>query len=510
MWLVLNQQIATQYNNYQELLIDLDIFGRQSETKQLDLQGYEELFYEEFKQRKPMPTMESKRYKLSRLVDNDYRVEYNKQIELREKEYLIDLTEHSEKKEEKEEYEIIENVQELFTYEKQINDSDREEIIKKYSLDTGESLDYTQIERPDKLLGTIKVDESLKLDDIEIENLGSDNPVFHDEDIEPIEEQEEPDIEESEEEQELADLEEDFDTVDFDDSLENSSTSDDEQETLKDSSTSSISDLDNEQDSSDYDTDLDNEPDSSISSITDNNTEDSSTSSNELKEKEKSSSNDLSLDSLLQMLGNKLDANIDIEQLKVLVKESEKPKAEESKSIIESNSVEESEESITESNNVEETEEQDLDTLDDFFEEDETEEIEESESESESITEDSNIEESEETKESNLEDFDIDVDDFEMDFDDDEKPKEKPKPVVEQKSKEQPKIIEEQKQEQPKPVIEEKPKEQKQYEPKDLREFIRKHPRCEYDFATQYFTPKQIAMEIKKGRVIKRGNLLKI
>lgn len=507
MWLVLNQQIATQYNNYQELLIDLDIFGRQSETKQLDLQGYEELFYEEFKQRKPMPTMESKRYKLSRLVDNDYRVEYNKQIELREKEYLIDLTEHSEKKEEKEEYEITENVQELFTYEKQINDSDREEIIKKYSLDTGESLDYTQIERPDKLLGTIQADESLKLDDIEIENLGSDNPVFHDEDIEPIEEQEEPDIEEpdieeseEEEEQELADLEEDFDTVDFDDSLENSSTSDDEQETLEDSSTSSIS------------------------SITDSNTEDSSTSSNELKEKEKSSSNDLSLDSLLQMLGNKLDANIDIEQLKVLVKESEKPKAEESKSIIESNSVEESEESITESNNVEESEEpiietnndeeseeQDLDTLDDFFEEDETEEIEEiEESESESITEDSNIEESEETKESNLEDFDIDVDDFEMDFDDDEKPKEKPKPVVEQKSKEQPKIIEEQKQEQPKPVIEEKPKEQKQYEPKDLREFIRKHPRCEYDFATQYFTPKQIAMEIKKGRVIKRGNLLKI
>ena len=445
----MNQQIATQYNNYQELLIDLDIFGRQNEPKQLDLQGYEELFYEEFKQRKPMPTMESKRYKLSRLVDNDYCVEYNKQIELREKEYLIDLTEHSEKKNEKENYEIADEVQDLFTYERQIKNSDREEIIKKYSLDTGEALDYTQIERPDKLLGTIKADESLRLDETEIKNLGSDNPVFHDEEVEPIEDETE-DTEEIEDlaDYELADLDDDFDEVE------------------------------------------EKEKDSSTSSIADSNEENSST-----------SSNDLSLDSLLKMLEKKIDANIDIEQLKALVKESEKPKAEESEeSNTESDSdeesctnldnVEESEEPLTESSNSEESEEPD--TLDDFFEDTEN-------------TEDTEETEEKLTSTDKKKDFDIDVDDFEMDFDDDEEKPKKPKVVKEEQEK--PKVVEQ------KPKVDE-PKqetvEQKQEEPKDLREFIRKHPRCEYDFATQYFTPKQIAMEIKKGRVIKRGNLLKI
>ena len=471
----MNQQIATQYNNYQELLIDLDIFGRQNEPKQLDLQGYEELFYEEFKQRKPMPTMESKRYKLSRLVDNDYCVEYNKQIELREKEYLIDLTEHSEKKNEKENYEIADEVQDLFTYERQIKNSDREEIIKKYSLDTGEALDYTQIERPDKLLGTIKADESLRLDETEIKNLGSDNPVFHDEEVEPIEDETE-DTEEIEDlaDYELADLDDDFDEV---------------EEKEKDSSTSSIADS--------------NEENSSTSSIVDSNEENSST-----------SSNDLSLDSLLKMLEKKIDANIDIEQLKALVKESEKPKAEESEeSNTESDSdeesctnldnVEESEEPLTESSNSEESEEpltessnseesEEPDTLDDFFED--TEDTEDTEETEEKLT-----------STDKKKDFDIDVDDFEMDFDDDEEKPKKPKVVKEEQEK--PKVVEQ------KPKVDE-PKqetvEQKQEEPKDLREFIRKHPRCEYDFATQYFTPKQIAMEIKKGRVIKRGNLLKI
>ena len=47
-------------------------------------------------------------------------------------------------------------------------------------------------------------------------------------------------------------------------------------------------------------------------------------------------------------------------------------------------------------------------------------------------------------------------------------------------------------------------------EPTDLRQFIRKHPRCEYNFALQYFTKKQINDAIKVGKVIKRGNILKV
>ena len=135
----MGEQIVTQYENYQELLLDLDIFGRLSSTKQMNLDEYKDLFFEEFKKQKPMPTMESKRYELSRLVDNSYRVEYNRQLELRENERLVDFNEELEDEnvENKtnrklEDIDIDNNVKILFQYENQVCDRDREEIIKKY------------------------------------------------------------------------------------------------------------------------------------------------------------------------------------------------------------------------------------------------------------------------------------------------------------------------------------------------------------------------------------------
>ena len=44
----MGEQIVTQYENYQELLLDLDIFGRLSSTKQMNLDEYKDLFFEEF------------------------------------------------------------------------------------------------------------------------------------------------------------------------------------------------------------------------------------------------------------------------------------------------------------------------------------------------------------------------------------------------------------------------------------------------------------------------------
>ena len=44
----------------------------------------------------------------------------------------------------------------------------------------------------------------------------------------------------------------------------------------------------------------------------------------------------------------------------------------------------------------------------------------------------------------------------------------------------------------------------------DIRQFLRKHPRCEYEFALKYFTKKQINDAIKIGKIVKKGNILKI
>ena len=66
------------------------------------------------------------------------------------------------------------------------------------------------------------------------------------------------------------------------------------------------------------------------------------------------------------------------------------------------------------------------------------------------------------------------------------------------------------------PIVEkaeEKPKEVEvtiEEEPKDIRQFLRKHPKCEYDFALKYFTKKQIKDAISIGKIIKRGNTLRL
>lgn len=251
----MGEQIVTQYENYQELLLDLDIFGRLSSTKQMNLDEYKDLFFEEFKKQKPMPTMESKRYELSRLVDNSYRVEYNRQLELRENERLVDFNEELEDEnvENKtnrklEDIDIDNNVKILFQYENQVCDRDREEIIKKYSLENGELL---QGVRPEKLMGTIKEDESLKLDDIEIENLGAEVPKFHDEEFEPIE-----DYEETKESTEL-DEDDDFDAIAFSDDVELTDSSEDEEtEEIEESDSDFDDDIEDDSEESDSDFDF--------------------------------------------------------------------------------------------------------------------------------------------------------------------------------------------------------------------------------------------------------------
>ena len=530
----MGEQIVTQYENYQELLLDLDIFGRLSSTKQMNLDEYKDLFFEEFKKQKPMPTMESKRYELSRLVDNSYRVEYNRQLELRENERLVDFNEELEDEnvENKtnrklEDIDIDNNVKILFQYENQVCDRDREEIIKKYSLENGELL---QGVRPEKLMGTIKEDESLKLDDIEIENLGAEVPKFHDEEFEPIE-----DYEETKESTEL-DEDDDFDAIAFSDDIELSDNSEDEEtEEIEESDSDFDDDIEydseeeeNEETDSDFDDteddseeeenegsdedleeteeesndDLEDEEEFEKSDVsedieeseeefkdsddesdvdydeepkeTEDNEENFDDDSEETKENEsydsnlekKANTSDLSVEQLLSMLGSKLDTSIDLDKLKQFVSKSDN-------SVV-PDSVEPELKNDIDIKEVPIEKEQKQDSLDDFFDND-TDDL------SEFFEEKKGTETNELSKKNQF-------------FEESSKETDKKEETISEKANSQ------QVQQQ----------ELKEPEPTDLRTFIRKHPRCDYDFATQYFTPKQIAMEIKKGRVIKKGNMLKI
>ena len=503
----MGEQIVTQYENYQELLLDLDIFGRLSSTKQMNLDEYKDLFFEEFKKQKPMPTMESKRYELSRLVDNSYRVEYNRQLELRENERLVDFNEELEDEnvENKtnrklEDIDIDNNVKILFQYENQVCDRDREEIIKKYSLENGELL---QGVRPEKLMGTIKEDESLKLDDIEIENLGAEVPKFHDEEFEPIE-----DYEETKESTEL-DEDDDFDAIAFSDDVELTNSSEDEEteeieesdsdfdddteddfeeeenegsdEDLEETEEESNDDLEDEEfEKSDVSEDTEEleeefkDFDDEEPKETEDNEENFDDDSEETKENElednnldkKENTSDLSVEQLLSMLGSKLDTSIDLDKFKQFVSKSDNS--------VEPDSVEPELKNDIDIKEIPIEKEQKQDSLDDFFDND-TDDL------SEFFEEKKGTETNELSKKNQF-------------FEESSKETDKKEETISEKANSQ------QVQQQ----------ELKEPEPTDLRTFIRKHPRCDYDFATQYFTPKQIAMEIKKGRVIKKGNMLKI
>lgn len=538
----MGEQIVTQYENYQELLLDLDIFGRLSSTKQMNLDEYKDLFFEEFKKQKPMPTMESKRYELSRLVDNSYRVEYNRQLELRENERLVDFNEELEDEnvENKtnrklEDIDIDNNVKILFQYENQVCDRDREEIIKKYSLENGELL---QGVRPEKLMGTIKEDESLKLDDIEIENLGAEVPKFHDEEFEPIEDYEETkesteldevddfdaiafsddveladnfedeeteeieesdsdfddDIEDDFEEEENEESDEDFEETEeesnegFDEDLEEIEEESNEgsDEDLEETEEESNDDLEDEEEfeksdvsedteeseeefkDSDDESDVDYEEEPKETDDNEENFDDSDEEyepdDNNLDKKENTS--DLSVEQLLSMLGSKLDTSIDLDKLKQFVSKSDN-------SVV-PDSVEPELKNDIDIKEVPIEKEQKQDSLDDFFDND-TDDL------SEFFEEKKGTETNELSKKNQF-------------FEESSKETDKKEETISEKANSQ------QVQQQ----------ELKEPEPTDLRTFIRKHPRCDYDFATQYFTPKQIAMEIKKGRVIKKGNMLKI
>lgn len=521
----MGEQIVTQYENYQELLLDLDIFGRLSSTKQMNLDEYKDLFFEEFKKQKPMPTMESKRYELSRLVDNSYRVEYNRQLELRENERLVDFNEELEDEnvENKtnrklEDIDIDNNVKILFQYENQVCDRDREEIIKKYSLENGELLQGGV--RPEKLMGTIKEDESLKLDDIEIENLGAEVPKFHDEEFEPIE-----DYEETKESTEL-DEDDDFDAIAFSDDVELADNSEDEETEEIEETDSDFDDIEddseeeeNEESDSDFDDDIEDDFEEEehegsdedleesnddledeeefekfdVSEDTEEEFKDSDDESDvdydeELEETDendefadeskeeyepddnnldkKANTSDLSVEQLLSMLGSKLDTSIDLDKLKQFVSKSDN-------SVV-PDSVEPELKNDIDIKEVPIEKEQKQDSLDDFFDND-TDDL------SEFFEEKKGTETNELSKKNQF-------------FEESSKETDKKEETLSEKANSQ------QVQQQ----------ELKEPEPTDLRTFIRKHPRCDYDFATQYFTPKQIAMEIKKGRVIKKGNMLKI
>ena len=168
------KSIRSLHPDYMECILDIDIFGKIVGTPQQSLEEMKQTLFEEFKLRTPMPTLESKRYELSRLVNRDCAIEYNGEVELQDGESLVELAggvsrlppisfDLSQL--------VPEDTQAVFRYEDRVTDSYRQSIIDKYDLETGEEF-KPGVHQTEKIVGSTSEDKSLYLSDDEIDSLG--------------------------------------------------------------------------------------------------------------------------------------------------------------------------------------------------------------------------------------------------------------------------------------------------------------------------------------------------
>ena len=472
-------KIPTLYSDYRECMLDLDIYGKIVATPQQSIQELTETLFEEFQRRKPMPTLEYKRYELSRLVNPDFRIAYNKELELQDNERLLDLQSDLEASFENIDFEdltsLIPTTKELFSYENHVTDDMRSEIISKYDLSTGEAF-KPGINQTENIVGSVSEDDSLTLSEEKINQLGVDESEA---DITMAEDPMGVVRFEDNSEEVKYEIEDDEVTLDDDYSVED--------DTIQDSESA---DYDSEEDeSSDYDDygseDEDNEYETETELDDDLDTQETEDDYNDYDSdsEEDSDDEDYSSDS-------------DDEDY--------------------SSDSDDEDSDDDDYDDYDSDSEEDSDDYDDYDSEDTETEEEYNEDDSESEEDYDDYGESEDEppdevknhgvaeKSIDLDDDDFDVSSF-IDSVQDEPVTKQSEHIVDKVVETPITPLEVQSSNRPQQEIIDRTS-----EPTEIRAFLRKHPRCEYDFALKYFTKKQINDAIKIGKIIKKGNILKI
>lgn len=168
------KQIQTLHPDYRECILDIDIFGKIVATPQQSLDELTTALYEEFKRSKPFPTLELRRYELSRPVSSDYEISYDEDMELQDNEELVELTNSvsSLPKIDFPDLTPLTEVRESFTYEEAVTVDIRQQIIDKYDLTTMEELFKPGIQQTENIVGSTEEDMSLYQTDSQIANIG--------------------------------------------------------------------------------------------------------------------------------------------------------------------------------------------------------------------------------------------------------------------------------------------------------------------------------------------------
>lgn len=483
-------KIPTLYSDYRECMLDLDIYGKIVATPQQSIQELTETLFEEFQRRKPMPTLEYKRYELSRLVNPDFRIAYNKELELQDNERLLDLQSDLEASFENIDFEdltsLIPTAKELFSYENHVTDNMRNEIISKYDLSTGEEF-KPGISQTENIIGSVVEDDDLTLSEEKIAQLGVDES--------------EVEVDMAEDPMEVVSFADDSDEtkyeVDDDEvGLEGDYSADDDEEydyTSEESEDYTLDEDENEpmNSESDYDLDSEDTPDG----YDDYDSYDSDDES-EVVENQESIEDSDDYDDYDSESKEDSDAYDDYDS----DEENEESDSDEDDDYEDYDSESDEDQDDYEDYDSESDEDQD-----DYDSENETETVQPAEEVKEIIKPKVNTTNSGVVEKSiDLNDDDFDVDSF-IDSVQDEPVTKQSEPIINKVVEIPITPLEVHSNNPPQAEIIDR-----SAEPTEIRAFLRKHPRCEYDFALKYFTKKQINDAIKIGKIIKKGNILKI
>ena len=418
--------LATKYSSYEDAILDISIYTKLLGKNIYSLDELRKFYFDEFRATHKKPSLLNKRYELSRLVSDDYRIRYIRELELKANESLVNLQQtkptHKSNLAIPDSAYVSPDIKFTFTYENKDTQTDLESLIARYDIRTGEVIE-SGVSEITKVVGSTKLDPSLEVEDnedIEQEVIEQNESIFTIE--EPTFSFEEATTDFQYEPESLPEVQLDLDVVDSD-------------------------------------------------------TEGVYNASVELQEEEST-------------MEEEYEEEYEDEESEYEEDYDESDEDEEDYDESDEDEIEQDDETSEEYEDEYEDNEPDYE---DEVEEDYDEDMEEIEDEGE--IEDTEVKAPTETKIIQPEVS------YEPEFDDNIE-FEPPPSVVTSSSRQEVKQ-------------ESIPKEKtgvlnKEAEPTDLRAFLRKHNKCELEFLEQYFTKKQINDALKIGKIIKKGNKIRL
>ena len=162
--------LTTKYSSYEDAILDISVYTKLLGKNMYSLDELRKFYFEEFKATHKKPSLLNKRYELSRLVSDDYRIRYIRELELKANETLVNLQQTSSAVRPNldipDSAYVSSDVKFTFSYENKTSVSGVDDLIQRYNIRTGEALDKGIMEVTN-LMGSVQLDQSLEVEDEE-------------------------------------------------------------------------------------------------------------------------------------------------------------------------------------------------------------------------------------------------------------------------------------------------------------------------------------------------------